>query len=251
MFNRFFKFYFGLVLLTVLTPSVVGAVSSRRVWMTPSDATVGEMVQINASIYNDTNQSLVIDVLFKTSEKTIKKFSAFLIPAQATKNLAVDYVLPSTSETITVEIKNSQTKDGKKVASFDGMVGVVELRDSFSSKPINSEKIKNFFQNIFSKIENFRIKQYQKFSNLNEKNKEIWGQTSLQDVRDAFKSNKNEPSQSANPEQKNQLQKNWFGYLQLAYSSLLKGLFGQKVIFYVVFFLLVLYILRIIFGRLL
>lgn len=240
-----------MVLLIILNTSWAGAASQRSVWITPLDAKVGDNVQINASIYNGNDQSLTMDVLFKNQDKTIKNFSAFLIPAKTTKNLAVDYILPVTAETITVEIKNSQTKDGRKLASFDGLVGTLELKNRTSSEPINSENVKNFFENIFSKIENFRVEQYQKFSDINEKNKKILGQTSLQEVRDTFKSHKSEPAQTSNLEQKNQLQKNWFGYLQLAYSSLLKILFGQKIVFYVIFFLLVLYVLKIIFGRLL
>lgn len=248
---------FALIVTTALGTHAFAAPAplSATLWYTPSDATPGEVVELNALVYNDTAEEVSVTVTFSGNNVLVATTGTILIPTKTAKVATARWLMPTEKITLTATAAKVLSKAKKDVPALHGVLGTVVVGGTSAlAIPEIPPGVKGFAAKIVNFLEGFRLKELAYFTRLYDKSKEVLGTTTLKDVStilqpDTAPKDTTTDTTVAPPEEKKP--SNTMGYLQLLYATSGKAFFGHKAVYYVVLILAILLIFRFIFNRLL
>ncbi len=233
-----------LCLMLFLIPSFINAQQPPSgVWITPDGALPAEEVTLNALVYNDTKELVIVVVEFKTTTATIAKTDPVSVPAQSAKTVSVKWIIPAESATVSANVISAKNSLKKDVPSLVGLIGTMTVGKTIVPKA----SIKGFFAKVIDKIETFRIRQLEYFTTLKQKHQSVLAPNAIEDIGEMLQPDS--PQTPGETEDKSNVQTNTKEYITLVYASIGKSYFEHKAFFYVSVVLIFLFILRFIFNR--
>jgi hypothetical protein len=248
-----FMLALGISILSPFFAYAAPTLPDAKVWITPADALPTDDITLNAFVYNTEKQDITFKVSFKTGEKEIAN-ATLLVPAESAKVVSAGWVMPEKSTVVTASVTSALTKLKKDIVSLHGSLGSVTV-GSIAAVPKLSvpggNTIKAWFGNFLEKVEVFRARKAGYFVRMREETKAKLGINNIQGVVKIL--TPSTPSPTAvpgdKPSEEQEVKNDPIDYAKLVYSSALASLFTQKAIFYIVFILLVLFIIRFFVSR--
>lgn len=242
----FFAFFIALLLPTLLFAAPT--VPKDKVWFTPTDAIVGEAIEINAFIYNPQKESITFTVAFLANEKAIGT-KTILVPTLTAKTISVSWSVPDTQTLITIDVQKALNAAKKDIPTLHGSLGTVSIGEIVAITPAislsDTSSIKVWIKANLHEIEVFREKQAKYFIEMREAAKIRLGINKVKNIEDKYQSSLNTPGgttpKSLPP---GESENNGNDYINLIYSTSLASFFGKIEIFYISIVLLILLLLR-------
>ncbi len=223
----------------------------NTVWFTPSDAAVGGAIALNALVYNSSNQNATITVTFTTDQNVKIDAVTEEVLSGSAKTASVNWVMPKNTTNVTAAVTKAVNAKNQTIASLVGTIGTMPVGTTTVTPVIDgisfpgSTQIGAWLAPLLAKAEAFRLKEATYFATLRDSSKIQIGITATPTPA---------PSQPETPAPANATPAQLgapqisFGnpsqYITLAYSSALAALFASQTIFYIVFALLILLVLR-------
>ncbi len=249
----------SIVLAVLLVPQSVWAIvapDTSTVWFkSVPTATgqelapkIGDPILIYTAITNDTKDSITYTLSYGASEKTIGTKTT-TIPGYTEQAPSFAWTIPQTPTTVTATITKAIGKDKKQLPALTGVVGSVLISVNPSTPmPEIGAQAKGFIGKGIAFVEAFRLRQLEYFTKLKVRNKDILGETTVNDISGLLQPEVPAvPGGETPPPQIKDAQT--MQYLTLLYATAGQSFFGHRVFFYIVTVLAVLFVIRFIFRR--
>lgn len=235
--------------------SVALAQEGKPVWFTGvpnADGTIatpksGDDILIYARLNNTTKDPIIYTVNFTTVAEPVGS-KTVTIPGYTQQSVSIEWMMPDAPFIVTAKVTKATDKNKKEIISLkDTLIGTVAL--SNKSELPKLDGVKGFFNKTITKIEVWRVKQHEYFTNLKKLSQGVLGTTTLKDVSEVFKPDATTLGEESvvpiiqNPNGKT------VEYAKLVYATMGEYYFGHKTLFYISLVLLGLFVLRFIFRR--
>lgn len=255
------KYIFPILILVFFIFSPVGSkafavatLPSNPVWITPAAATMGDEIQINTLVYNDTADQASLSVTFTADNTVVATVSNLIVASKTAVVATAAWVMPDQKTTITVMVTKALTKEKKEIPSLKGTIGTITIGGPDAATLPNIPNVKGFAGGVITTLEEFRLKQLEGFTVLYDQSKAVLGKTTLKDVSTILKPDAPAASSettSAPQQGETSSGSHAMEYLKLIYATIGRAFFAQKTLYYIVIILAVLFVIRFIFRRLL
>lgn len=241
-------------------PTGVFAVATApefSVWVMPERARAGETVKLNAFVYNSTDVSATVTVVFKEGTETIDT-QTIEINRKTAVVASASWKMPKQKTQVTVEIVKAIDVKKKAIPQLVGVVATAPIKgsDTKSSLSLPSEvTLKRWAGSVLDTIEPFRIKQAKRYKAVRDRAKAALGLTTSE-VSVAPNDTPEAPAvpqtDQTTPEGSLSAMRelNIESYGTYLYGTVLSSFFSNIAVFYISIVIIFLLILRFIFGRL-
>lgn len=240
------KILFALLVFLFPLNAVAITTPSEGIWIEPKEAKAGENITLNILVYNDSEKTANVIVSFFETDTLIDDSGVLVIPPKTAKTSTVLWVMPKESKVVTAKIKSALDTTKKPIPNMTGVLATTSIGGAQNIKLPKLSGIKVFFQKNIDKLEIFRVRQLDNFSEMKAKYQVAVEANKSTDVNKMLEPT---PSGGSDVIESEKIEVNMLDYVKLVYASIGKGLFEHKSYFYIAVSLLTLLILRFIFSR--
>ncbi len=218
----------------------------QSVFYLPTNADKGDNITLNAFVYNGTNKSATVTVVFSADTLDVGEATVAL-SALSGKAATLPWKFPESTTVVTATVTKASDANQKSIPELLGVVGTATLGEAETGLTgTNVEnKLKGILGSVFGSIDPWRAKQATYFATLRDKKKVELGIKTAKDVYDALK-----PAPAA-PGQEQTLSDlppgatvNLGSYVVLIYATAFASIFSSIALFYITLILLVLFLIR-------
>lgn len=220
-------------------------IPAQLVWTTPESAKAGETIKLSALVYNSTDRQVSVTVDFVADGKTVATAPTTVLPIETAKVVTADWRMPTDKTLITASVRTATDKSKKEVETLVGTIGTVSIAPVATPIPaVVSEKLGS----ATSAVENARLRTLAYFTDLKKQTGTDLGDTTVTEIKSIMNPpTPGDKTSQAQPVDQGKL----VTYAKYLYASAGKALFANRTLCYVIAILLVLFLIKVVVGKLL